>query len=99
MLASARDGSTLGQLILQHGEWRGTRIVDPDWVRFMATPQTARHDGRRGAHLWLNASVDGARRFPSLPEDLMMMDGFNHQLVVIVPPCRAVITRLGAVAF
>lgn len=29
----------------------------------------------------------------------MMTDGFNHQLVVIVPPCRAVITRLGAVAF
>ena len=25
-----------------------------------------------------------------------MMDGFNHQLVVIVPSCRAVITRLGA---
>ncbi|MGY6236451.1 serine hydrolase domain-containing protein [Burkholderia ambifaria] len=96
MLASARDWSKLGQLILQHGVWRGSRIVDPDWVRFMATPQAARHDGRRGAHLWLNASVDGARRFPSLPEDLMMMDGFNHQLVVIVPSCRAVITRLGA---
>ncbi|WP_412026322.1 hypothetical protein [Burkholderia cepacia] len=51
----------------------------------MATPQAERHDGRRGAHLWLNAGVDGARRFPSLPEDLIMMDGFNHQLVVIVP--------------
>ncbi|WP_241019507.1 hypothetical protein [Burkholderia sp. Ac-20345] len=25
-----------------------------------------------------------------------MMGGFNHQLVVIVPSCRAVITRLGA---
>lgn len=24
------------------------------------------------------------------------MGGFNHQLVVIVPSCRAVITRLGA---
>lgn len=62
----------------------------------MATPQAERHDGRRGAHLWLNAGVDGARRFPSLPEDLIMMDGFNHQLVVIAPSCRAVITRLGA---
>ncbi|MCA8063382.1 serine hydrolase domain-containing protein [Burkholderia sp. AU38729] len=96
MLASARDWSKLGQLILQQGVWRGTRIVEPDWVRFMATPQAARHDGRLGAHLWLNAGVGGARRFPSLPADLMMMDGFNHQLVVIVPSCRAVITRLGA---
>ncbi|MGT0250548.1 serine hydrolase domain-containing protein [Burkholderia pyrrocinia] len=96
MLASARDWSKLGQLILQQGVWRGTRIVDPDWVRFMATPQAARHDGRLGAHLWLNAGVGGARRFPSLPEDVTMMDGFNHQLVVIVPSCRAVITRLGA---
>ncbi|VWC15785.1 beta-lactamase [Burkholderia arboris] len=96
MLASARDWSKLGQLILQHGVWHGTRIVDPDWVRFMATPQAARHDGRLGAHLWLNAGVGGARRFPSLPEDVTMMDGFNHQLVVIVPSCRAVITRLGA---
>ncbi|VWC83482.1 beta-lactamase [Burkholderia lata] len=96
MLASARDWSKLGQLILQQGVWRGTRIVDPDWVRFMATPQAERHDGRLGAHLWLNAGVGGARRFPSLPADLMMMDGFNHQLVVIVPSCRAVITRLGA---
>ncbi|MCA8256647.1 beta-lactamase family protein [Burkholderia sp. AU31624] len=96
MLASARDWSKLGQLILQQGVWRGTRIVEPDWVRFMATPQAARHDGRLGAHLWLNAGVGAARRFPSLPADLMMMDGFNHQLVVIVPSCRAVITRLGA---
>ena len=45
MLASARDWSKLGQLILQQGVWRGTRIVEPDWVRFMATPQAARHDG------------------------------------------------------
>ncbi|KWU23050.1 serine hydrolase domain-containing protein [Burkholderia cenocepacia] len=96
MLASARDWSKLGQLILQHGVWRGARIVDEDWVRFMATPEATRHDGRLGAHLWLNAGAGGARRFPSLPEDLVMMDGFNHQLVVIVPSCRAVITRLGA---
>ncbi|MCA3824849.1 MAG: serine hydrolase, partial [Burkholderia sp.] len=96
MLASARDWSKLGQLILQQGVWHGTRIVDPDWVRFMATPQAARHDGRLGAHLWLNAGVGSARRFPSLPADVTMMDGFNHQLVVIVPSCRAVITRLGA---
>ncbi|VWB89589.1 beta-lactamase [Burkholderia lata] len=37
----------------------------------------------------------GAHRFPSLPADLMM-DGFNHPLAVIVPSCRAVISRLGA---
>lgn len=96
MLASARDWSKLGQLILQQGQWHGTHIVDADWVRFMATPQMERHDVRLGAHLWLNAGAGDARRFPSLPEDLTMMDGFNYQLVVIVPSCHAVITRLGA---
>ncbi|MCQ0033455.1 class C beta-lactamase-related serine hydrolase [Burkholderia glumae] len=96
MLASARDWSKIGQLILQHGEWRGRRIVDADWIRFMSTPQTALGDSQHGAHLWLNAGLAGERRFPSLPEDLTMLDGFNYQLVVIVPSCQAVITRLGA---
>ncbi|MDE1715953.1 serine hydrolase [Chromobacterium amazonense] len=96
MLASARDWSRIGQLILQWGEWNGRQLVSRDWIKFMSTPQTSLQDGRHGAHLWLNAAVQGKKWYPSLPDNLLMMDGFNHQLVVIVPSRQAVITRLGA---
>lgn len=95
MLASARDWSRIGQLILQQGNWQGSQIVSRDWIRFMSTPQGDWQDGTHGAHLWLNAPVNGNKRFMSLPDDTVMLDGFNHQLVVIIPSRQLVVTRLG----
>ena len=96
MLASARDWSRIGQLILQQGNWNGQQIVSRDWIHFMSTPQTNQPEGLFGAHLWLNASRNGKKHFMSLPDDMVRLDGFNHQLVVIIPSRQLVITRLGA---
>ncbi|CDG82044.1 beta-lactamase family protein [Janthinobacterium agaricidamnosum NBRC 102515 = DSM 9628] len=96
MLASARDWSRIGQLILQQGNWDGQQIVSRDWIRFMSTAQSNQPEGLYGAHLWLNQPLAGKKHFMSLPDDMVRLDGFNHQLVVVIPSRQLVITRLGA---
>ncbi|NHZ39701.1 hypothetical protein [Massilia aquatica] len=60
MPASARDWSRIGTLILQQGNWNGQHIVSRDWIHFISTPQTKQPEGLVGAHLWLDAPVDGS---------------------------------------
>jgi len=35
---SAADQALLGQLMLQHGQWRGETIISSDWIEKMLTP-------------------------------------------------------------
>lgn len=96
--ATARDWARFGMLFLGDGTFAGKRVLPPGWVARMATPCRA-GNGRFGSHLWLNADPDGdgprERMWPSLPPDLVHMDGHEGQYVVVFPTQQIVVVRLG----
>lgn len=96
--ARARDWARFGMSFTADGLFAGRRVLPPGWVAQMATPCKA-SNGRFGRHLWLNADPDGdgpgERMWPSLPADLMHMDGHEGQYVVVFPTQQIVVVRLG----
>ncbi|MFO1054288.1 MAG: serine hydrolase [Planctomycetota bacterium] len=100
--ASARDWARLGTLWLHDGVLRGQRVFPEGFVHYATTPTPHGH-GRFGAHVWLNRPdgdapvdpVDGARRWPHVPDDAFWAAGFDGQYTVVVPSADAVIVRLG----
>lgn len=88
--ATTRDWSKLGLLYLHKGNWKGEQIFDPGWAKYVATP-TKGSNGFYGAHFWLNASG----RYPDAPTDLYSCNGFQGQMVFIVPSKDLVIVRMG----
>jgi len=98
MYATARDWARFGMLYLNDGVWEGQRILPEGWVRYSTTVTPGSPRGMYGALFWLNAGEDGEganRRFPSLPADLYMAEGYTSQIIVIIPSHRLVIVRLG----
>lgn len=88
--ATARDWAKIGQLYLNNGKWGNVQIVPEDWISFVRTTAPA-SEGRYGGHFWLNRS----NRFPDLPQDAYLFDGFHSQSVIIVPSQELVVVRLG----
>jgi CubicO group peptidase (beta-lactamase class C family) len=87
MYASARDWARLGQLYLDGGRAGDMQIIPPGWMDYVTAP-TPPSGGRYGSGFWLNN--------PGLPQDAIMMDGFQSQRTVIIPSEDLVIVRLGA---
>jgi hypothetical protein len=96
--ASARDWAKLGQLCLQKGFWQDQQLLPDWWVDYSLTPTPNNPANNHGAHVWLNANPkDGgqSRVFPSLPDDAFAMDGYQGQMVVVVPSKNLVVVRMG----
>lgn len=57
-----RDLAKIGQLVLDHGSWRGRQIVSADWIKEMITPRVFRPKFSY-AYLWWRepASVEDGR--------------------------------------
>lgn len=55
-----RDLAKIGQLVLDHGSWRGRQVVSAEWIRDMVLPRIVRPTFSY-AYLWWRdqASVDG----------------------------------------
>ncbi|MEL7311188.1 MAG: serine hydrolase [Pseudomonadota bacterium] len=87
MWATARDWAKLGQLYLDDGVVGDRRLLDPSWIE--AVGQRSADSENYGMGFWLY------RRSEALPE-VLDMDGFQGQNVVIVPSHSLVIVRLGA---
>jgi CubicO group peptidase (beta-lactamase class C family) len=90
--------ATIGQLLLDRGEWQGARLLDARWVDAMLsdlrsppvrTPGMA--DPPTGIGLWVNS--DGF--WPSLPRDAAVGAGAGHQILLVVPSLDLVVVRLG----
>lgn len=90
--ATTRDWAKFGLLYLHKGNWNGEQIIDSAWVDYVATP-THNSDGRYGAHFWLNANGF----YPDVPKDLFSANGFQGQMVAIIPSKEMVIVRFGLV--
>ena len=88
--ANTRDWGKFGLLYLHKGNWNGEQIFDPSWAKFVATP-TNGSNGRYGGHFWLNAG--GV--YPDAPRDLYSANGFQGQMVFIIPSKQVVIVRTG----
>jgi CubicO group peptidase (beta-lactamase class C family) len=98
MYASARDWARLGQLLLQDGVWRGSRVLPQGWVKYMTTltPQSTRKDF--GAHLWVKVTPPFDSLLippPKLPLDAFHAVGYEGQFVSVIPSRRLVVVRLG----
>ncbi len=95
-MLTARDWARFGQLYAQRGVWNGERLLPGAWLAAVAEPAPG-SGGRYGLHFWLNAPVgeDGAAPRDGLPTDLLLCDGFEGQLVAVVPSRELVVVRLG----
>lgn len=91
MFATPRDWAKYGVLILNDGVWNGERILPEGWVNYSST-LTPGSDGEYGAHFWLNR---GGSRLPDVPENVIIMSGFQGQRVFILPTLNIVVVRLG----
>jgi len=88
--ANTRDWAKFGLLYLHKGNWFGTQIFDESWVSYVATP-TNTSNGRYGAQFWLNAGG----HFPDVPRDMFYANGYQGQMVAIIPSKDLVIVRMG----
>jgi CubicO group peptidase (beta-lactamase class C family) len=96
--ATARDWARFGLFYLNDGLWNGERILPEGWVKYTATPAPAALEGEYGAQWWLNAGEKdnpSNRRYPDLPVDTFLADGFEGQFVFVVPSKKLVVVRLG----
>jgi CubicO group peptidase (beta-lactamase class C family) len=88
--ATTRDWAKFGLLYLHKGQWQNERLFDEKWINYITTP-TKGSDGRYGAHFWLNK--DGY--YPDAPKDLYSCNGFQGQMIFIIPSMDLVIVRMG----
>lgn len=88
---SAADLARFGQLYLNDGMWRGTRILPEGWLEYVSTPSGPQPDNGfgYGAGFWLFNDHDG------VPADTIAAMGNRGQYVVIIPSMNAVIVRRG----
>ncbi|QOY89996.1 serine hydrolase domain-containing protein [Paludibaculum fermentans] len=93
--ATARDWARLGQLFLDDGMVQGRRLLPEGWTRFATTPAPAAPHGSYGAHVWLNRGSENERQWPLLPDDTYSFQGYEGQLVIIVPTYHLVMVRMG----
>ena len=90
--ATARDFAKLGQLVLQHGRWDSTQVIDSNYILQMITPQSLLKDpqGRTcdwyGFQTWM-INYKG--------HQIPYFRGILGQFIFVVPDENAVIVRLG----
>ena len=88
--ATTRDWSKFGLLYLHKGNWNGEQIFDESWAKYVSTPSNG-SSGEYGAHFWLNAG----NRYADAPKDIYSCNGFQGQMVFIIPSHDMVIVRMG----
>lgn len=88
--ATTRDWGKFGLLYLHKGNWHGEQLFEESWTKYVSTP-TNTSKGRYGAHFWLNAGG----YYPDAPRDLYSANGFQGQVVFIIPSLDLVIVRMG----
>jgi len=96
--ATARDYARFGMLYLNDGVWQGERILPEGWVAYCITPTPAAPKGQYGAHFWLNGGKGAKpteRMYPQLPADTFFAEGYQGQIIAIIPSRKLVFVRLG----
>jgi CubicO group peptidase (beta-lactamase class C family) len=95
MYATARDWARFGLFYLEDGVFNHERILPEGWVKKSTSPASTEKQGY-GFQIWLNAGGDtSVRRYPAAPPDLYCADGFESQLIFVIPSKDLVMVRLG----
>jgi CubicO group peptidase (beta-lactamase class C family) len=92
--ATAQDFARFGLLHLRDGVWDGKRILPPGYVDFVRTPTTAEGATSYGAHWWLSLP-NKSGLLKEGPYDSFEANGFQGQLIAVIPSKDLVIVRLG----
>jgi CubicO group peptidase (beta-lactamase class C family) len=86
-------------LYLRDGMWAERRILPPGWVDFARTKTTAEDCDIYGAGWWVSPATGRGKPYTTLapngPRDLFRAQGFQGQLVAVVPSKDLVVVRLG----
>lgn len=96
---TARAAARVGQLMLQRGEWRGARLVSPEWVdrvtRYAGAPLPNRpaNNPQPGCGLAWYTNFDGV--WPRVPRDAFAGAGAGNQVMLVVPSLDMIIVRNG----
>jgi CubicO group peptidase (beta-lactamase class C family) len=98
--ATAQDFARFGLLYLRDGMWDGTRVLSEGWVDFARTPGPAGNSDIYGAHWWLTPRHGNGRPARSLivgedARDAFSAQGYQGQIIVVVPSKDLVLVRLG----
>ncbi len=95
MYATARDWARFGLLYLNDGVFNKERILPEGWVAKSTRPASSDQKGY-GYQIWLNTGGDTlTKRYPSAPADMFYADGFESQLIFVIPSKNLVVVRLG----
>ena len=97
MHATGREWAKLGQLYLQDGVWKDTRLLPEGWVAHATTPAPHAPNGSYGAHWWLKLPSEGQQSpdTPTIPADAFFALGHDGQSLSVIPSKDLVIVRLG----
>jgi CubicO group peptidase (beta-lactamase class C family) len=98
--ATAQDFARFGYLYLRDGVWDGQRVLPEGWVDFARTPGPDADTDVYGAGWWLTPPHGAGRPMRSLVTDNTLADafsaqGFEGQVIVVVPSRDLVLVRLG----
>jgi len=95
MYATARDWARFGLFYLQDGVFNKERILPEGWVAQSTKPVSTDRRGY-GYQVWLNTGSDTLiKHYPAAPADMFYADGFESQLIFIIPSKNLVVVRLG----
>src|SRR5450432_942275 len=95
MYATARDWARFGLLYLNDGVFNNERILPEGWVAQSTRPASVDKQGY-GYQIWLNSGGDTLiKKYPAAPADMFYADGFESQLIFVIPSKKMVIVRLG----
>jgi len=95
MYATARDWARFGLLYLNDGVFNKERILPEGWVKLSTRPAPESLQGY-GFQIWLNTGSDTTiKHCPDAPGDMFYADGFESQLIFIIPSKNLVVVRLG----
>ena len=84
-LASARDFARIGYLMLHEGDWNGTSVFDPSWLRQFTTSAAYRN---------LRSNVD-CRWGAKYPGDMYRTTGSGLNWILVVPSLDLMMTFNG----
>jgi len=95
MYATARDWARFGLLYQNDGVFNKERILPEGWIEQSTRPAPESLRGY-GFQIWLNTGSDTTiKHYPDAPGDMFYADGFESQLIFIIPSKNLVVVRLG----
>lgn len=96
---TARATASIGQLMLQRGQWSGHQLISRKWaetvVRYagMPLPDRQKEGPFLASGLGWYVNFDGA--WPQVPRDAFVGAGAGHQVLLVIPSLDLVVVRNG----